>query len=363
MSDFLCVGTFDCDTFTQSYGVYVLPFDARTGKLSAAVEVQNPGFNASSIVAAPSGRFLYVSNDRLVEGGVCAYQTNRDGTLKFLNKLEFPGAGAASLAISNDGRYVLAPLYGGSQVVCCRVGENGGVEEMVQHILLEGHGIHERQEKPHPHHILFNPAGTHVIVPDLGSNRIWVYAFDSAQGLLSACGSDEVDPGEGPRHASFHPQNPWLYVLTEMGNTVYFYLFDEQTGALTRKQKLSLLPETFNGECIAAEIKVSPDGRYLLCSTRGYYASDGTDRIFSIPIDKETGYLGTPASYSSKGICPRVFEFSPNGNFVLISNQFSHEVIAVRYDSLTGGLGEVCGKAKVVHPSGLASFSLLERNH
>lgn len=263
---FIYVGTFDCDTFLGSYGIHAFEMDCQTGALTK-IEIQNPGYNPDYLVTDTDKKFLFASNDRQTRADVCAYQISSTGKLFLVSKLQLPGAGMASLEISRDGRFLVAPYYETSAVGSCSVNGNGKLLKVVQQISLQGHGITERQTKAHPHQVLFDWEGKHVLVPDLGSDRVWSFSYDENSGRLTLGSSLAFIPGSGPRHIAFHPNNRWAYVITELKNTIHCCQFNSKTGELTEVQCVKLLPEDFMGECIAAEIGCSPDGDYLFAVT------------------------------------------------------------------------------------------------
>lgn len=343
---FIYVGTFDCDTFLESYGIHAFEMDCQTGALTK-IEIQNPGYNPDYLVTDTDKKFLFASNDRQTRADVCAYQISSTGKLFLVSKLQLPGAGMASLEISRDGRFLVAPYYETSAVGSCSVNGNGKLLKVVQQISLQGHGITERQTKAHPHQVLFDREGKHVLVPDLGSDRVWSFSYDENSGRLTLGSSLAFIPGSGPRHIAFHPNNRWAYVITELKNTIHCCQFNSKTGELTEVQCVELLPEDFMGECIAAEIDCSPDGDYLFATTRGYYTSEGYDRIFTLKINPDDGTVNIVRDGPTWGVCPRMFKFTPDGKFLLIANQFSDELIVLQYDATSGRIGEICARENV----------------
>lgn len=79
-------------------------------------------------------------------------------------------------------------------------------------------------------------------------------------------------------------------------------------------------------------------------------------------IDSETGKLSHPASFSCKGRCPRMFEFSPDGQFLLVCNQEDGQVVSLAYDPKTGTPGEACDRVKIEEAAALAFIRTGEQN-
>lgn len=99
---------------------------------------------------------------------------------------------------------------------------------LVQH--KGGSGVNAaRQEGPHCHQALLDPAdGGHLLVPDLGADRVVVYAVDDKGGMV-ARSQLVTAPGSGPRHAAFSSDGTVCYVLCELASTVTACKWDGET--------------------------------------------------------------------------------------------------------------------------------------
>ena len=128
---------------------------------------------------------------------------------------------------------------------------------------------HERQEAPHPHCIMQDANNRFVFVPDLGIDRVVVYQLDTEQQKLIPHDSVPSPAGSGPRHIAFHPNGQFAYVVNELDATVSAFRYDAEAGKLTALQHAPSLPADFKGENTAAEVRISPDGRFLYMSNRG----------------------------------------------------------------------------------------------
>jgi 6-phosphogluconolactonase len=84
----------------------------------------------------------------------------------------------------------------------------------------------DRQEGPHAHQALFDSTNKHLIVTDLGLDKIFLYNFDQTNGRLSKERNISTAPGSGPRHVIQHPSGRWLYVVNELASTVTVYSTD-----------------------------------------------------------------------------------------------------------------------------------------
>src|SRR5690606_5951662 len=150
-------------------------------------------------------------------------------------------------------------------------------------------------------------------VPDLGTDKVNIYSVDATKAQpLSPAGEAVVKGGSGPRHLTFHPNNKFAYLIQELDASVT--AFEYKNGKLTSKQSISLLAPGFEGKVGAADIHVSPDGKFLYGSNRGD-ANEIT--IFAIAKDGKLSYAGRQ---STLGKTPRNFAIDPSGNFLLAAN-------------------------------------------
>jgi 6-phosphogluconolactonase len=114
---------------------------------------------------------------------------------------------------------------------------------------------------------------------------------------------------------------------------------------LKEKQTISMLKPGFKGNSAgAADIHVSPDGKFLYASNRG-----DANEIVIYSIDKN-GKLTTVGHQSILGKTPRNFALDPTGNFLLSANQASNEVVIFKRDPKSGLLTPTGEKIAVDKP-------------
>jgi 6-phosphogluconolactonase len=169
---------------------------------------------------------------------------------------------------------------------------------------------------------------------DLGTDRILIDRFDGAAGTLEPNSPDSVgiQPGSGPRHFAWHPSRRAIYLLNELSSTVSVLRFDADRGALEIFQTASARAAGAAGQTIAAEIAVSPDGRFLYASNRG------DDDIAVFAIDDSTLGL-TPAGHvRTCGRGPRSFAIDPSGRWLVAANEGSDSLVTLGLDPGSGGL-------------------------
>ena len=186
-----------------------------------------------------------------------------------------------------------------------------------------------------------------MFVPDLGIDKVMVYAFDVKTGKLTPAKKpfSSARAGAGPRHFDFHPSGKFAYLVEELTGAVTVFTYDAGTGALKALQTISSLPADYKGPVGSADIHVSPDGKFLYCSNRGE-----SNTIGILSINKSNGQLEWVDHQSTLGKTPRNFNFDPTGNFLLVANQNSDEIVIFKRDKATGLLTDSGKRIKVSKP-------------
>ncbi len=219
----------------------------------------------------------------------------------------------------------------------CHAGLNKHTLECVSFIQNTGKGVNpNRQEAPHVHSSIPSPDGKHLIIADLGLDKLFCYDIKE-DGKLSANESHPfacVEPGQGPRHLVFHPNGKHLYLATELDSSVVVFGYDEKTSALTYKEKYSLSMDGAQKRPQAADIHITNDGRYLYASVRGQ------DTIVCFEVSPCGCTLKKLATYDCGGACPRSFDISPDEKYIAVANQSSGDVTVFELDNKTGAIGK-----------------------
>lgn len=346
---FLIIGTYTPGT---TDGIYVYKFNTETGENSfvSSVKASNPSY----LTISPNKKFVYAVNENAdstrftVTGHVAAFSFDKaTGKLSFINKQESGGKHPCYVSIDKTGKWVIVGNYSSGSLAVLPVRSNGRLDSAVQVIQHEGSSVNsERQEAAHVHATVLNPNNKTLYVPDLGLDEVMLYNLDNKTGKLK-----EFDPpfvateaGAGPRHIDIHPNGKYAYLMEELTGSVSVYKI-EKDGYLTLLQNISGLPREFNGEVGSADIHVSPDGKFLYCSNRG---ESNTIGIFS--INKNNGQLEWIDHQSTLGKTPRNFNFDPTGNFLLVANQNSDEIVIFKRDKETGLLTDSGKRINVSKP-------------
>ena len=328
---FFYAGTYTDGT---SKGVYGYELDAKTGKL------QPLGLMAKSVSPAflawhPTKKFLYAVNEAGA-GNVTAFSVDsKTHKLTELNRQSSMGEGPCHLTVDHTGKALIVANYGAGSVVSYPIGADGKLGAAASVVQHTGKGIDpQKQDGPHAHSAYLSKDNKYVYVADLGLDKVFRYALDTATAKLTAAepGSFAVKPGYGPRHMAFAADGKHAYVINEMGNKVTVFNYDAKAGTMSEFADVSTLPPNFVGQNTTAEIALSPGGKFLYASNRGH------DSIAVFAVGGGGAELKLVENVPSGGAMPRNFALTPKGDFLLAANQKGNNIVVFRVDAKTGKL-------------------------
>lgn len=335
-SYFVYVGTY---TGAESKGIYAYRFNSNTGQLAPmglAAELPNPSF----LITDNDHRHLYAVTEMGEHGpddksgSISSFSIDpRNGALHFLNKVPSSGNETAHLALDHSGKVLFVANYGSGSVASFAINHDGTIGARTGFDQHTGSSVNsERQSSPHPHEIVVSPDNRYIFVPDLGTDRVYVYRIENSGFVPSDPPYIAVDAGLGPRHMLFGPGSRFAYLACELGSRVVVFSYDAGRGLLHPIQTISTLPPEFKGHDQTAAIQIDRDGRYLYVSNRGH------DSITVFSIDPETGKLNKIQTAPVLGQWPRSFALDPTGRFALGANQNSNDLTLFTIDSANGHL-------------------------
>jgi 6-phosphogluconolactonase (cycloisomerase 2 family) len=188
-----------------------------------------------------------------------------------------------------------------------------------------------------------------LFVQDLGTDKIHNFSIikNKNEALrLQKNAPLKVEPGSGPRHFTFHPNGKYGYGIAELSGKITAYRLTENgLEFLEDYQANSKTQDIYR----SADIHISPDGKFLYVSNRG--SDENTIAIFSINI--KDGMLKLVGHESTYGEHPRNFAIDPSGNFLLVANQFSDNIVIFRRNPKTGKLRKLPNELSIGTPASL----------
>jgi 6-phosphogluconolactonase len=347
MKPLVYIGT---DTINSpAKGIYLARFDPKTGQLSnpaLVVETVRPSFLASAHVG--KRQILYAANEGQDErtSGISSFLIDpAGGSLTPLNKVSAGGSGPCYVSVNATGSAAFCADYAGSSVASFQVKPDGTLTEPVSRLdfrqpLYGHHGPNSaRQDASHPHSATLSPDSRFLVVNDLGNDNIVTFHIDPDTARL---GPPQLNPmrvpGSGPRHIAFHPNGRWAYGINELSSTIQHYLWNATHAAspvalLTEADAaVSTLDPNFRGPNTAAEIALSPEGDFILCSNRG------ENSLVVFHVDPVSGAPTFVQRVSCGGKTPRQFTLDPTGRWLLCGNQDSGTITIFSRNEATGQL-------------------------
>ncbi len=229
----------------------------------------------------------------------------------------------ANISLDRSGKFLFAASYGGNQVSVSPL-DAAGVPQAASQIL---------PTPPMAHQITARADNTVVYASSLGGDQLLRFGFDAAKGELSPAANPALSlPAKsGPRHFVFSADQRFIYLLDELDARLHVLRADGKGEALELLQTVSTLPAGFDGKPSAADLHLTPDGRFLYASERG------SNTLAGFRVDAKSGQL-TPIGNWPTETQPRGFNISPDGKYLLAVGQKSHQLSSYRIDPQSGEL-------------------------
>ena len=222
------------------------------------------------------------------------------------------------------GRWIATACYGTGEVFVKGLTTRGDLDRLPGHETRRtGSGPHPvRQTRSHPHGAYFSPDGRWLLVPDLGTDEVAAYPFDTRKGTLGTPRTWLAPPGTGPRTVAFSKCGRHAVLVSELSSEVSW--MNWQDGIIDERVRVSSRdPANLSkrADNTAAGLRMHPDGIHFGVTNRG----DDSISIFRMNADAMT--LQRQLTIPSGGKKPRDFGFSPCGGWLVSVNQDSDNCV------------------------------------
>lgn len=295
---------------TESQGVYLYSFDPATlaCELLDTAKAGNPSF----IITSPDRTHAYAVNEFSDErSGVSSFYLS-DDSIDLHNRRHGTGADPCNILLARGNLFTSD--YSGGSLSVFPLKENGGIDYKTDGFKPK----FEDEVTSHIHCTALSPDGRYIFFTNLGADAIH-------RATLAGNGKVPTDyvtafrftdgSHPGPRHMTFSADGRFAYLISELGDCLSTFSYDD--GEL---QHIST-ELAYDGEGHgAADIHISPDGRFLYTSHR--LEEDG---ISIFKLDPESG-LPERTGYCRTGIHPRNFAITPDGKFLLCACRDSNRI-------------------------------------
>ena len=304
----------------QSREIQVFSLADDSGEVGLRQSVATAGApNPLRVCAA--GRVLYAglrSDDAIAAFAIDA----ASGNLALLGSVPTPG-GATYVSCDRKRRLAFIASYGGNLLAVFPLDAQGAPQSASQ----------VETELPRAHAAQIDATNRWLLLPSLGSDTIRAYHLGD-DGHLTPAAITAVRAGSGPRHLVFSPDNLHVHCLNELDGSIDVFDFDALAGTLACTQSISMLPAGHVDKPWAAELRATPDGRFL-------YATDRTANVIAaFAVDTASGRLTlidhTPTETQTRGM-----GIDPAGRWLIAAGQRSNQLTVYAIDPDSGRLSAV----------------------
>jgi 6-phosphogluconolactonase len=306
----------------DSQEISVLSLDRAKGAL-APVQTLNVGGTVMPMVVSKDKRLLYAA---LRSQPFRVAMLSIDAATGQLRKLgEAPLADSmANIDLDATGRWLFAASYQGGKISVNAITKDGTVGAIQQLV----------QTGPNAHAIHADAANRFVLATSLGGDNISSWRFDADKGLLSPNDPPltKASAQSGPRHFVWDAKQQHVYLLDELDAALHVFAWDAARGTLELEQSTTTLPAGFTGKPWAADLHLTPDGRFLFASERN------SSTLSTFRVDAATGRL-QPLGHTPTEKEPRGFAIDSTGRFLIAAGQASNGISLYAIDGETGALG------------------------
>jgi 6-phosphogluconolactonase len=308
--------------------IFVFAMDRDSGDLMPIERVAVPGTDNPSptsmpMAVSPDHRFLYAALRSEPFPAASFAIDPESGRLTHLGTAPLADS-MAYIVTDRTGRFLLSASYPGAKLAINPIDGSGRVGEQATQVLAT---------RPKAHCVVVDASNCYVYCTNLGGDIIMQLRFDVLAGTVSPNEPAAIStkPNAGPRHLAFHPNGRFLYLLNETDASLGAYAVDPATGTLAEVQTVPTLPLDFTGKPSAADLHVTPDGRFVYSSERT------TSTIKGYRIDPERGTFSRCGRWPTE-TTPRGFAVDPRSRFLLAAGLSSNAMTVSAIDPDNGTL-------------------------
>ena len=325
----------------QDYSIFLCELDTELQKFTV-LDSFSGAAGASYLAPAPDFSIIYAINQKISDpelrhSTVSSFEVDPETFgLSVIGSQSSEGGGICHIHSSQHGKHIFAANYGSGHATALPVDDMGKIQAASSVVIGDGTGpVENRQGGPHAHQVMLDPSQGFLLVPDLGTDKVMIYAFDPSSGLLSPNPVQpffSLAPGSGPRHLDFHPEGNFLYVVNELNATITACRWNSSTGKLDEINTESTVESGHEGMKYPAAVRVHPNGKFVYASTRG---ENSCISAFSIAGD---GSIARIQVMEQVPFWPRDFNIDPSGSYLISAGERSNDIRLYTIDELSGML-------------------------
>lgn len=273
---------------------------------------------------------------------VCQYQLTNGAPL-LLSKQPICGSKPCYIEHSSTLQFIATAQYGTGHVDIFSCNSLGTIEQYTQTIDSQSFTNSEEFES-HAHQATFLPLSNTLVTVDLGCDSLRFFPLEPSTNTFSVAHSYNIALANesGPRHAVFTKDETFGLVLCEISEQLITLHKVQNKWQVLRSQ--SALPNTENGQAAGA-IKFSPDERFV------YVTGRRQNLIACFEFDGQSGECAHQFSINCGGEFARDFAISDDGNWLVIANQLSNNLVVFKRDNQTGELQDTNIRHNISSPT------------
>jgi len=311
---------------------------------------QVPSPAPAYVLLSLAQRTLYVANEvdvheGLPRGTVEAFHVDPfDGRLTFLGRtpLSLSATHPRHLALSPDGKLLAVAAYGVAIYNLFPISGDGSLGQPSSIFKQTGCGPNaQSQASAHPHTLLFDASGRHLLSSDFGSDRMSVFAVEG--GRLQRPIQRATCEGSGPGACALHPAGSVFYAWHSLQSTLACYRYDSVSGTIgDTVQRLSFPTASLHA------LALHPSGRML------YTTQENRNELRAWHVNAKNGRLTQAKVVMLGEATPTQITASPDGESIFVLDGPGGSIYKVTADRATGELHCKANVAVVNEPKSIA---------
>ncbi|WP_235298247.1 lactonase family protein [Portibacter marinus] len=333
-------------------GLFVYHLYHKTGKLELVSQVDSL-INPSFLKTSSDGRFLYAITESRLEspGFVSSYRLN-ENHLELINRVSTGGRNPVHIDISPDGKYLSVSNYSDPSLSFYTIDGEGRLSNNFQFFAFKDSSIiKDRQAEAHIHSSNFSIDGEFLFAHDLGGDKIRAFQVKDSL-ILREDLNVNISPGSGPRHFTFDREGKYGYLINELGGRIDVFDYFANEGLLTLVNSTLTYADTLD-IYRSADIHITPNNQFLVVSNRG--PAENTIVVYERLNGSELKLIDRKAS---GGDFPRNFAITPNGEYLIVANKESGNVVVFPFNQEIGRIGPPISEVII---SQVSSIQILNR--